>query len=384
MNLAGMDQEFLLRSNSLAVSLYLALDPNQRDPRMLGGHVQAALGQAEEALIRRQMRRADREALLDRIRDALRQIDPRKRRDPGLAILVADDETRVVPLPDSVDPTAVVGRHFFIRPLLRFLGPEFFNILTVSAQGARLLECDRHHCQDRTPASFRHEVEDEEAITEVEKDFQMSPVARTRSGTPGGVVPGHSYESPAELNKVLLTSHLRRLAAAAETALKDDRRPVVLVAEPENGGHFRKLARLPQLLDDGISCNPDALSDEELVSKARALVQAPYDATLAEVLDHVNARLGSAASNVAIRLEEIVAAAHEGRVDAVVVADNETIWGQFDGANRTVHAHGTPDAADEELLNDVVVETLAKGGRAFELSRDKLPRQALAVATLRY
>lgn len=384
MKLAGVDEDFLLRSSSLAVSLYLGLDPSQRDQRLPANAAQQALSQADAALQRRKLGRGEREAVLERLRAALKPINPREHRDPGVAVFMADDEIRVVPLPETVESTAMVGRHLCIRPLLRMLGPEFFNILTVSAQGARLLECDRRHCQERTPDSFRHSLDDEEKITEVDIDAQQNPAGRTRAGAPGGVVPGHSYEAVPEIRKTLLINHLRRLASAVEGALKEDRRPLVLVADPENGGHFRKLVRLPQLVEAGVSAIPDALSNEDLISRARAVVGAPYDAAVAEVLDRVNARLGTAESTVAIRLEEIVAAAHEGRVDSVVVAAGETVWGQFDDASRTVHAHGTPDAQDEELLNDVVVETLAKGGRAFALSRDKLPRQALAVATLRY
>ncbi len=96
-----------------------------------------------------------------------------------------------------------------------------------------------------------------------------------------------------------------------------------------------------------------------------------------------NARLGSAEPTVAIRLEEILLAAREGRIDTVIVAQDESLWGNITADGQVV-AHGTPGPDDEDLLNLAAVLTLRNGGRAFALPRARLPRQVLAAATLRF
>ena len=104
---------------------------------------------------------------------------------------------------------------------------------------------------------------------------------------------------------------------------------------------------------------------------------------LSAVLDQVNARLGAAEPTVSIRLEDILAAAFEGRVDAVVVAENETLWGKF-RPGEPLEAHESADGLDEDLVNLAAVQTLRTGGRAFSVPRAHMPRQAAAVALFRY
>ena len=86
---------------------------------------------------------------------------------------------------------------------------------------------------------------------------------------------------------------------------------------------------------------------------------------------------------MAIRLEEILTAAAEGRVDSVVVAEDEALWGRFEPGH-VLTAHGRPGPGDEDLLNQVALLALRNGGRAFALPRERLPRQVPAAATLRF
>ena len=101
------------------------------------------------------------------------------------------------------------------------------------------------------------------------------------------------------------------------------------------------------------------------------------------MLDQARARLGSADPTVAIRLEEILQAAHDGRVDSVVVASDQCIWGRFrPGAVPDVR--GRPDAIDDDLLNIAAALTLRHGGRAYALPTDSIPRRSPAIATFRF
>ena len=125
------------------------------------------------------------------------------------------------------------------------------------------------------------------------------------------------------------------------------------------------------------------MSGRSLHEAAVALLP-PEDAEAEPVLDRIRARLGTAESNVAIKLEEILAAARDGRIDSLVFAADQTIWGHFDERKGTVAAKGTDSGSEEDLLNLAAVMTMESGGRAFGLPRDKLPRQVPAAAMLRY
>jgi hypothetical protein len=380
----ALDRDFLLRSSDLSVSLYMALHPQQRDLRAAEGCAHMLLGAARDELTRRGVPKRMQLPLLDRVRDALEELDLRKHRDPGLAVLATSEDIRVLPLPESVSDDAVIGHRFYIRPLLRILSNGSFFTLMINAQGARLLECDRYQWTDRTSPALQKKLTEIVTSTELDAGFQQTPVARPHVGSPVPAVKAHAYESPAEVGKAEFIAYLRRIAAAVETELKNERRPLVLVAEAETAGHFRKIAKLPNLLPDGVTLFPNGQGDAEVVSKARELVGNPDEATVAAILEQVTARVGSNLPSVAIRLDDVVTAAYDGRIESVVVAADDKVWGRFDPSTRIVVAHPTAGPDDEELLNDIVIQTLARGGQAFALARGQLPRQALAVATLRY
>lgn len=156
-------------------------------------------------------------------------------------------------------------------------------------------------------------------------------------------------------------------------AIGGDPVPLVLAAEPEATGHFRKLTKLPQLYAEALQpkllLNPYALSESDLLQNVVAPLQPAFDRELAGVLDQMNARLGTAEPTVAIRLEEILPAPYDGRVDAIVVESR--------------HALGTPDE-HEDRLNEPAAVSLLNGGRAFAVPRDRMPRRAPAAAIFRY
>jgi hypothetical protein len=89
-------------------------------------------------------------------------------------------------------------------------------------------------------------------------------------------------------------------------------------------------------------------------------------------------RLATAEPTVSLRLKEIVGAAHVGRVDGLLTADNALLWGRFDPTTGSMTSHGTSSGGDEDLLNEAVVHTLDHGGSAFSLPQPEMPRGALA------
>lgn len=88
---------------------------------------------------------------------------------------------------------------------------------------------------------------------------------------------------------------------------------------------------------------------------------------------------------MAARLDEILPAARDGRVDALVVASDEAVWGRFDAdSSKLAAAHGSPGRGEEDLLNLAVVLALRQGGRALVMPRSERPGRHLAADALRF
>ncbi|MBS0643842.1 MAG: hypothetical protein JSS43_28615 [Proteobacteria bacterium] len=279
-------------------------------------------------------------------------------RDPALALFT--DGTFIVaePLPREVPEMVVVAEDFHIKPLLPFLAMNrHFYVLALSKTRVRLLVATPFTCQ------------------EVPLDY-LPPDAQAELDSRAAVATGP------DVHMELIMQSPKRIAASVKAALADDA-PIVLIADPAVGGHFLKQTDLPQILPEPIAFNPFAVSDSELVGKAMEPMQPLLTAELDTALEQINARLGTAQPTVAIRLEEILQAAPEGRVDTVVVAQDEALWGQYTpGALPSAHGHRTP--GDEDLLNKAAVMALRNGARAYAVAHDRLPRQVLAAALMRY
>jgi hypothetical protein len=376
------DRAWLVAAHDPAVTLYVATEPLQRAAGGLG-----AKRRNLKHMLERRLRAADlapgrRQTLLAAGEEALSTADF-SAFDPGFALFLAEDRVHALPLGDAPpEDMSAVGHRFLLRPILDRLGPgDRFHILAISAGGTRLFEATRETCRDATPADLPRSLDEVIAETDAEATKQANASGRGGTGEAASAT-RHSYESPAELHKTQLLEFIRRSVKSVRRRLADDPAPVVLVAEPELAGHVRSAGDWPALLPDFVNHHPARMRDEDLHAAALAMLP-PEDVKAEPVLDRIKARLGAAEPTVAIRLEEILAAARDGRVDSLVIAADETIWGHFDEGRGLAAARGTP-TGEEDLLNLAAVMTLATGGTAFSLPRARLPRSVPAAAALRY
>jgi hypothetical protein len=177
---------------------------------------------------------------------------------------------------------------------------------------------------------------------------------------------------------------MRRVAGTVEPVIRRRPAPVILAATPEIDGNFRDLAPWKDLLPDGIQENPDAMSSEELHRKAWDLVLPRQDKLRADALGRLHSLIGNGDPKAATRAEDIVKAAHYGRVDRLFLSDGAALWGRFDEAHDRVIVHGSPADGDDDLFDYAALMTLRQGGPVTVVERAQLPPDAPAAAILRY
>ena len=350
----------LLEPADPVLSVYVRFDPDQRDLRGPEADLRRLTGEARAQLAEHGLDDVQRQALLAPLEE-LARANLADHRDPGVAIFARADGVDVVQLPEALPEMVVVGRHAHLKPLLPALERyRRFHILALSSARARLVTA--------TPYSW------EERRLEALPTAQQAELDSLPAGDP--------ITQAAERMR-LITEDPNHVVHALRAALGPDAGPIVLVAEPQVAGHFIKAGGLPELLADRVAVNPFALADEEILNRALAVIEPVLRAEADAVLDQVQARLGAAERNVAIRLEEILAAGVEGRVDAILVAGDEILWGRYTPGH-VLTASGHRARGDEDLINMAAVQAMRTGARAFARPRAELPRQVPAAATLRF
>lgn len=358
--------KFLLKPRPVAVSVYLPLSPDQRDLRLQSGGLRNVVDEVTERLAGIDLEPSLKDRIISAILQRVSSLDLAEHREPAIAIFSDESDARMISLPEAVPYDVAVGQHFNLKPLLPLLEKNRrFWLLALSDGRAKLFSV--------TPFG----------ITETDLGLAQRVTDASAADEPAADHGGGADEPEAAAPPQSLLESLTDLVRAVEETIGGDTAPVLLAAEPKIGGHFRKTTRLPTLLGEGLVLNPHAFPLAELHQKALEAAGPQLTSQAEEVLQQIEARLGDAAPNVAIRLEEILAAAEEGRVDAVVVASDEALWGRY-AAGGPVTAHGHRVAGDEDLLNRVAIATMRNGGRSFSLSRTRIPRGAPAAATLRF
>lgn len=371
-----------------AVSAFLTTHPAGREVRQDPIRLKNLLGDAEERLMARGLRRPEAEAILAPGRALLDDERFWRFQQQGLAVFLAPGRFHAYRVPVELDETLIVGPKFHIRPLLPLVSADgTFLLLTVSAGRVRLFEGSRFGLGEVEDAGLPESVLEVSGESDYQNMRHASPVARPHSTTaPGGIPKTHNFgESPEELRKAQLIEFLRRVVNRLEQYLHSRRTPLVLAAHPEVQGHVRALAeRLETLLPEGLSENPDALEEAELHRRAYALVRPLFMAPREAALARVNTLFGEGSPQATMRVEEIVKAARFGRVDTLLLAPGGQLWGRYDEAADTVEAHGSPAPDDVDLLDDAAVHTLLQGGAVHVVAKDELRPGALMQAVLRY
>lgn len=352
----------LLDPGQHLLSLYMPVETGQRDLRAHEARLRGLLDTAEQRLEGSGMARPERDAMLAPLREYNGGIAFAEHRDPGLAIFAHPGQPpHIEPLPRAPAEIVVVGPDFHIKPLLPLVAEnKRFYVLAVSRAKVRLMRT--------TPFTW----------TEI-KLHALTPEAQAELDS-RQAADGDTLD---QVRQELIVAEPRRIAVAVRAALGTDDAPILVAADPAVAGHFTQQADLPTMLRKQLHLNPFGIEDGELHRRAVELMRPELGDELETVLNQINARLGTAEKTVAIRLEEILQAGPEGRVDAIVVAEDERIWGKFREGGAVI-AHGTPAPDDEDLVNLAAIQALRTGARAFAAPRERLPRQVPAAATFRY
>jgi hypothetical protein len=319
-----------------AAALWRQVDYDRIGQSMQGTLLHAALQETEQALARHGVERRAIDALIHRARSLAIITAAARDHDHGLALFLRNGRSDAVMLPVAPPARISVGACCFIAPLLNpVAAKQRFYVLALGEGTMRLFAA--------TPF-----------------DFIEITLPELLPGQEGAITDGGTAADAPRIMRI-------------HAALGFDPAPLILAGEPDLVLAVRCRAHLPQLMAEALLLDPFTISREALHAGAVNAVQRSLDAELEMVLDRAHAGLDQPGV-AAFALNEIVIAAHEGRVAALVVAEDRV---------KTDLPAARCTTCDEEVLNEAAVLTLRNGGRAFSAPRSLLPNLAPAVAVLR-
>lgn len=301
------------------------------------------------------------------------EVDPFwQHQDLGLAIFVSSEDTSFVQVSIPLEESVYVGQHFLIRPLLPTLAREgTFHVLSVSQDIVTLYEASRFGMtarqDDRLPDSAA-----------VKRAREEARHAREPSGTQSG-------EPPAEEPVGRLQDFALDVAKATDAILANEHGPLVIAADDRLLGMLRKELRYGNIADPGLREHPRAMSEEDLHARAWEMVRDSLDADRQAVLERFEARRGAADSRgFSTRIEDIVPAAAQGRIEALIVSPDEAAEGIFVPGNARAIVARTENEKTIDLVDYAVVKTIATGGAVYTRPMDRADSFPPLAAIYRY
>lgn len=365
------------------VSIFMPTHRAGRETQQGAIRLKNLLAEVEERLQAAGVRTPEVEVLLEPASKLIEDGLFWQRQSDGLAIFVSPQTTHHYRLPLDLKELVVVADRFHVKPLLPLLsGDGRFYVLALSQDQVRLLEGTRYTVD---------ELDLEEAPTSLAEALRFDDPERrlqfhTASGPSGGKGSRraifYGQGAPSEDEKDNILRYFQKLDAGVQDLLAGEQAPLVLAGVDYLLPIYQEASSYRFLVDEGVVGSPDDLSAKELHHRAWAIVQPRFAQEREEALSRFRhlADTDKASDN----LDEIVPAAHHGRIETVFVALGVQRWGTFDPATNEVQLDPDTEPGDLDLLDSVAVQTLLNGGTVYAIQPEQVPAEASVAALFRY
>jgi hypothetical protein len=348
------------------------------------------LRSVQEKLAESGMKKTDAAELLTPVRGLVEDPSFWQQQGDGLAVFRSPEVFQTHRLPIEVGELALVENRFHLKPLFSLLAENArFYILALSRQNIRLIAATRHRAEELEIPGVPQSLE--EALGPlIERYLEASHQAGTAAST--GVRSVSVGRTPffhgmgAGENHVK-TEILQFFNLADKALLKSMDRdvPVVLAGVEYLLPFYKETTEHPRVLDEGLTGNAENLSPEELRDKAWGIVEPVFTADRRKAAERYGDLMGSGRSSS--RPEEILPAAHDGRIDTLFVARGVRLWGTYDVEKREVRLQAEQNVhrnGSEDLLDLAAVQTFLNSGKVYAVPRQDVPGGQAMAAIFRY
>lgn len=351
--------------SDMCVSIYLPTTPLTQETAASRIALKNLVGEAIETLTRSNADKRRIELLHEHLSELADDDEMWRLQARSLAILATPDVIRSYRLPNHLVPIVEVSDRFHLKPLLRAIAfPNRAFVLALSQAAIRVVEVHA----DLPP----HVVK----LGDLPKDA-ASAVGRAsvRDRSPSGRIHGN------EGQKVLLRQYARSVDAALRGLLAGRDTPLILAAAEPIASLYRSVNTYPFLADAGIAGAPDRVSDHDLATAARPILDGLY----AEEVRRLNALYATRAgqNRATTDMSDAARAATFGAIDVLLVDMDEVVPGTVDETDGSITFADGKSSGTYGIVDEIACRALATGARVLSVRKQDIPQGASLAAILR-
>ncbi|MFZ5907059.1 MAG: PAS domain-containing protein [Nitrospirota bacterium] len=336
--------------------------------------------EAEKRLIKNGLRSRQVEEFLDPLRRLLEDAHFWQHQGEGFAAFLSGEVFRYFRVPQYFQELLIVARRFHLKPLLSLLSSDgIFYLLAVSQNKVRLFLGTQFSIHEVTPGDIPENLSEALKYDDPEKQLQFH--TQTAGGGKRAAM-FHGQGVGIDESKDNILRYFRKIDTCLHDLFKDKHAPLILAGVEYLLPIYREANTYQNLLDEGITGNPDELSARELHKKVWAVVSHVIRRKQDEAITRY--RQLAHTERASCDIKTIVPAAYQGRVDILFVAVGMQQWGAFDTEKQSVHLHKKEKSDDGDLLDFAAIQTLLHGGTVYAVQPVKVPDNATVSAIFRY
>ena len=269
-------------------------------------------------------------------------------------------------LPNRLLSQVEVSDRFYVRPLLRTLTfPHVAFVLALAQGSVRVVEVT----PDLDPARINVDDLPSDVAGAAGKSSiaDRAPIRRLQGS---------------EGQKVRMRQYARQVDRALRPFLNGLEVPLILAATEPIESIYRSVNTYPHLLAQGISGNPETVSDAELAASARAVLDDLYAAQLRDVQELYGQRSaeGRALSDVA----EVARATTFGAVETLLVDIDAAVPGTVDDQTGVVTFAPATTGDVHDVTDEIARRAWLSGARVLAVRDRDIPDRGPVAAILRY
>lgn len=383
------------------VSIYLPTHHKGRETWQDRVRLKNLMKEADEKLTAAGMRSSETRDMLQAASQLVDDSEFWRHQADGLVVLIDRSGTTKYRVPINFSELVVVGRRFHLKPLFpMFVGDGLFYIIAASQGDVRLLRCTRHSFEEIDSAFL---PEGSDVITRYVEEHKALQWHTQTGFSPKGsrAAVFHGQGAPASHDKDRIFEYFRlvvegvnRLIQPIAPPSEEPGRmwsppPVVFAGVDYLFPIFRDANNGSlNLQPDSVAGSPDEYhtSSAALHEAAWGVVEPYFDQVRQKSADLYRQAKGVAPHRASNELDDVLRAAHDGRIGLSFTASEATRWGRYDPATgqSEFHMQHDPSNGGEELLDAVSVQTFIHGGRAFVVPRVEMPDHSDVAAVMRF
>lgn len=275
------------------------------------------------------------------------------------AIFLAPDFSEVIPLQVPVGEDVFIGDRFHLKPLFSARSRSAgYYLVSLDLKDVKLYRGNRFKLQEVPLAS------PPKALPQILEEFDFE---RSLNKAPGGDTIYVGHQGGEENLTPHIVEFLQGVDHSVRETIGDSESPVLLAGTENVVGHFRHRSALSTLQERHVAGSPRSFTVAELHDRSWEIVSALTEKRLTRELDSLKEGLDS--SQGLREMEEICAAAFEGRVQLLFVAEDSEVRGSF----RETEEELELTEEGEDMLEWAAHYAWTRGSRVYAVAQKRIP-----------